>query len=663
MKAALCALLSAVLNTLADAESSPNRSLGDLTIEELMNESVTSVSKRETKLTASPAAIAIVTPEDIRRLGITSIPEALRLVPGLDVARISVNEWAVSARGFNSEFANKLLVLVDGRTIYTPASGGVFWNGQDAVLEDLDRIEVIRGPGATLWGSNAVNGVINVTTKSAKETQGVLIATSAGTEERPSATVRYGGQLAPNFFYRAHVKYFDRRSLVDSAGRVAPDDWNRLGGGFRMDWMPSTGNDLTLQGDFYRSDAGKGITQLSLSPLVDQPIGVVSHNSGGNVLARWTRTFSETSALTVQSYYDRVKQGDGFGSEYRDTFDFDVQHRLELGANHDVVWGAGYRATDLRNTPSFNLTWTPERQQFHLFNLFAQDDVTLVRNRLWLTLGSKFERNDLTGWEIQPSVRLRWTPTAHQTVWTAVARADRVPSYFEQDSRLNTAAFQPGPLSPPILVSLFGNASIADEELTAYEGGYRIAATSKLSFDFTGFFNRYEDILAPTPEPMRFEASPGPPHLVLPLTWHNALTGETYGTELSAHWQVTDRWRLAGSHTFLNMRVRPDATAEAESPRHQFQLRSYFELARQLELNSAAYYVGSVTPPSGGTTVRIPAYIRLDLGFTWRPAATIEIGVWGQNLLDRQHAEFASQESVLLRQVPRSVTAKATWRY
>jgi iron complex outermembrane receptor protein len=640
--------------------------LDNMTLEQLVNVQVTSVSKKETDLFASPAAIYVITQDDIRRMGVTSIPEALRMVPGMDVARISGNEWAVSTRGFNGEYASDLLVLIDGRTIYTPASSGVFWDSQDVVLEDVDRIEVIRGPGATLWGANAVNGVVNIITKSAKETQGGMVSTSLGTEDQPITTVRYGGELATNLYYRVYAKYSNHPALETSTGGNAADDSSALRGGFRMDYEPSTQNDFTWQGDYYTSDAGKQVNQITLVPAAVELMNVEEHNSGGNVLGRWTRTFSEDSQMTLQTYYDHVEQGDGFGEEIRNTFDVDLQHRFALGARNDIVWGAGYRHTDIKNTPSFNLIWIPESQGLQLGNAFVQDDITLVRDRLHFTLGSKVEYNNLIGFEIEPSARLLWTPTERQTVWAAVSRATRTPALFELDGRLNEAAFPSGPPpSPPILVSLLGNPNLKAENLTAYELGYRIEPAKRLSFDAAAFYNVYGNLITEVPNATGFEASPAPPHLLISSTWQNLDSGETYGTELSAQWQVLDHWRLMASYTFLHMQLGPDTSfpPESSSPQQQFQVRSYLDLPHNVEFNGAIYYIDEISTQSGGNVATIPSYTKLDLGLTWRPCKSLEIGIWGKDLLENEHPEFPSQETTQITEIPRSVMATITWRF
>jgi iron complex outermembrane receptor protein len=414
MKRSARILLSLLAGFTAVAAETPPPSSGsapDLSLEDLVNIKVTSVSKRETNLDTSPAAIYVITQDDIRHSGLSSIPELLRMVPGLNVARVDGSQWAISSRGFNGQFANKLLVLVDGRAVYTPTFGGVFWNAQDVVLENLDRIEVIRGPGASLWGANAVNGVINITTKSAKDTQGGLISVSAGTEDQPSTIVQYGGQLATNLYYRVYVKYFNREGLVDSAGRPSPDDWRSVRTGARLDWELSPSATMTVQGDYYDNRAGGNIHEPNLTPpLFFQSVNLETHNNGGNVLGRWTQNFSETSQLTLQVYFDHFKQEYGFTKVLQDTFDIDLQHRFSLGPRNDLVWGAGYRLTATKVTPSFFAEAVPESRQFSIYNAFLQDDLTVVSDRLHLILGAKVEHNEFTGWELQPNGRLLWTP-------------------------------------------------------------------------------------------------------------------------------------------------------------------------------------------------------------------------------------------------------------
>lgn len=648
----------------AQETQNENEDLTSLDLATLMQMDVTinSVSKKDTRLLASPAAIAVVASEDLRRLGITTLPEALRTVAGMNVARITANEWAVSARGFNSEFATKLLVLIDGRTVYTPASAGVFWNAQDVVMEDVDRIEVIRGPGATLWGANAMNGIINVTTKQARDTHGLLVSSVLGTEDQPAVTARYGGQAHDNLHYRVYAKYFDREGLVTSTGAQAPDAWQSLRGGLRLDWEASSTDTFTIQGDYYDSDAGKRVNRIDLATATVTPLDATERNEGHNLLGRWRRSFSETSMATLQAYYDHVQQGDGFGLEYRDTVDVDLEHHFVLNARNDIGWGAGYRQASVENTPSFNLTWTPQTTHLRLFNTFVQDEIKLVPDRWHVTLGSKFEHNNLNGWAIQPSARLLWTPSRTEAVWVAWSRATRTPAIFNLHTRLNVATFRPGPAAPTFLVSLFGDPTLDSEKVVAHELGYRIELTPRLTLDLAVFYNEYKGIISAVPGATHFEASPAPPHLLISETWQNTTAGETHGTELSVQWQPSERLRLSGSYSRLDMHLHPDESFEDDSPQQQLQLRSYLDLPHDLELNGAVYYVDRIRPQSGGGRASIPSYIRMDLGMIWHPAASLEVGVWGQNLLKSRHGEYASQESTLLTEVPRSIVARVTWQ-
>jgi iron complex outermembrane recepter protein len=662
--AALCVLLTATLAVAADTNqtSKPSDDLGDLTLEQLVNVKVTSVAKEQTDLFTSPAAISVVTADDIRRLGIASLPEALRLVPGMDVAQINANQWAVSARGFNAEFGRDLLVLIDGRTVYTPSSAGVYWDAQDVVMEDLDRIEVIRGPGATLWGANAVDGVINVISKSAKETQGLLLSGSAGSVEQDSETVRYGGELASNLYYRVYAKRSDMSDLSDSNGKSAGDAWNSSLGGFRADWEPPSQNVLTLQGDYYYSEAAQPSEIVSLAPPAIALVNASEYNQGGNILGRWTHNVSDSAQMTLQTYYDHVEQNTGFGIEYLNTYDIDLQHRFSLGSWNDFVWGTGYRYQAVDDTPTFELTWLPPTQHIRLFNVFGQDDIKIVPDRLHLILGSKFEDNSLIQWEVEPNGRLLWTPTESQTLWAAVSRAARTPSLFELDTRLNAAAFQASPASPPALVSVFGNPNSTAEKLLAYETGYRVEPVRNLSFDLTGFYNVYQHLLVQVANPTVIETSPSPTHLLISSTYMNAGSGDTYGIELSSQWRVFENWRLTASYSWLGTRLTP-VSDFAQSPQQQFQVRSYLDLPLHLELNGAIFLVGRSTGPLSEGFDEIPSYVRADLGLIWSPRQWLQVGLWGENLLQSEHIEFSAQETSALTEVPRSVLAKVTVRF
>ena len=647
-------LATCVLAEAQDAVRLP-KPLEHLTVEELMDIDVTSASKHPEKLSAAAAAIAVLTSDDIHRSGATSIPELLRLVPGVDVARVDSHTWAISARGFNDIFANKLLVMIDGRTVYTPLFSGVYWDVQDTFLEDIDRIEVVRGPGAALWGANAVNGVINIITKSAKETQGLFASAGGGTEERGFVNVRYGTKLSDTAFLRVYGKYFDRDSSALSGGTQAHDAWDMYRGGFRLDWEPSIEDSLALQGDIYTGTQKQTYTTpMTLFPFV-QTIDSTDKVKGGNILGRWSHIFSPDSELTLQAYYDRTVRESAILDEDRDTGEIDLQHRFPLGDRQQIIAGLGYRVThdDVRNT--LNVTLSPAGRTLNLYSAFLQDEISIVPERFRLTLGSKFEHNDFTGFEIQPSARLLWTPGNRQSVWASVSRAVRTPSRVESDVRLNFPP--PVPLRPGS-ITVFGNPALASEELIAYELGYRVQPADQLTVDLAVFYNDYDSLR--TVEPRRS----GP---VSPSDLANNLFGETYGAEAAVTAQVVEGWRLEGGYGFLEAHLHrkngsrdasAERAAEGSSPRHRFFIRSLIDLGKQIRFDSTLRYVDALAAPN------IPSYLTVDLRIAWAPTKNLEFAIVGQNLLDDRHPEFAPTFIVTQQtEVERSVYAHVVWQF
>src|SRR4030081_1351529 len=512
------------------ANTGSHQSVPDVTtlsMEDLMNMQVTSVSKRTQKVADAAAAIFVITQEDIRRLGATSIPEALRLVPGLEVARIDQNKWAIGSRGFNGRFDNKLLVLIDGRSVYTPLFSGVYWNVQDVMLEDVDRIEVIRGPGATLWGANAVDGVINVITKKAKSTQSAVVTAGAGTEERAAGGVRYGGKVGDNTYYRAYKKYFDwgPSSYPYPSGMTAHDGWDALRGGFRADWTPAGANSLTLQGDIFRSRFDETLTVASLSAPYSNTFANDGKYSGGNILGRWNHT-SEGSSTSLQMYYDNTTITDHslFG-DHQNIFDIDFQDGFHVGDSQQFVWGLGYRSIRDRNDPSFSVSLQPNQLTLNHFSAFVQDEISLVYNLFRLTFGSKFEHNDFTGFEVQPNARLLWTLTPNQSVWTAVSRSVRTPALTEEGLRLNSAVVPP--VTPanttpfPAIITVFGSHQFQSEDLLAYELGYRRPAPTRPRAGLATFYNRSSNLRTAEPGVPSLEGSPVPTDIVIPFVAGN----------------------------------------------------------------------------------------------------------------------------------------------
>jgi iron complex outermembrane receptor protein len=629
--------------------------LCEMNLEELVHIKVTSVTKTPEDRFGAAAAVFVIDQDELRRSGVTSIPDALRTVPGLDVGQIDSHRWAVSARGFNGELASKLLVLVDGRSVYSPINSGVYWDAQNMVLEDVDRIEVVRGPGGTLWGANAVNGVINIISKRAQETQGLLISGGGGTEERGFGTIRYGGKLGDGVYYRAYTKYFNHDDSALPGGAAAGDVWEMAQSGFRLDWDASTADRLTLQGDTYRGREKQTQTLIVPVPL-DAAVtaNATDRVAGGNILGRWAHVFSDDADFQAQLYYDRTERENALPSEDRDTFDFDFQNRFPLCARQSVLWGAGYRLTSDQIKDGYSLMFAPDHRTDQVFNTFVQDEITLVSERLRLTLGSKFECNDYTGFEVQPNVRLAWTPTVRQTFWGAISRAVRTPSRAEDDVRITIPA--PG---LPVNASILGNESGLAEELMAYELGYRVVPHERVTLDIAAFYNVYDRLrsLSPTTPPAT------PPASAFAFASANDLKGESYGAEIAAQWQATANWRLQAAYTYFHLDLRgPDANTldflEGDSPRHQFSLRSSVDLTRTVQFDSTLRYVDALSAFSIG------GYVTLDLRLAWQATRNLEFAVVGQNLLDGRHAEFGSSIiSTPQAEVERSIYAKVTWRF
>jgi iron complex outermembrane recepter protein len=663
----LAALLGAAPATGQTAPPSPSDDLTELSLEELMNVEVTSVSKRTETISEAAAAVYVLTREDIRRAGVTSIPEALRLVPGLQVARGTSNTWSISARGFNGRFANKLLVLIDGRSVYTPLFSGVFWDVQDTLLEDIERIEVIRGPGATLWGANAVNGVINIITRSARQTRGGLVTATAGSEIDHLAGVRYGGETG-RASWRVYGKSLDRDGGARPDGTDGADDWRVARGGFRADATLAGGDELTLQGDLYDGESGERFTLLSPSGTGPRAEVLENEFSGGNLVARWSRTSAAGSHLTVQAYYDRTERTlPQVLGETRETFDLDLQHTLSSN-RHKLVWGLGARRTEDRFDGSELIELVPDARTDELYSAFLQDEIALSPDRLWITLGTKIEENDYTGFEVQPSVRALWTPRRGHTAWAAVSRAVRTPSRAEADvrlvgERLPAGALFPG--SPPATVLILGDRSFDSEELLAYETGYRVGLPAGLFLDVTGFYNDYDELRHSTLGEPVFE--PGPiPRLVVPNVIDNRMEGSTWGLEIAARWWVSDRWRIDGSYTFLEMDLEvmgedPTGAAallEGEAPEQQVVVRSSWDVTDAVELDLVGRYVDAL--PSQG----IESYTEADLRLAWTVRPELVLSLAGRNLLDGQHREFVPEIiPTEPTEVERSVHATATWSF
>jgi len=642
-------------------QSAPS-DLTQVSIENLMNVEVTSVSKKEQKLSQVATAIFVITAEDIRRSGATNIPDLLRMVPGLNVAQINSNTWAISARGFNFQFASKLLVLIDGRAVYTPLFGGVNWDTQDVPLEDIQRIEVIRGPGGAVWGANAVNGVVNIITKKAADTPGVLVTSGGGTQALEFGTLQYGGKIAGSTSYRIFTRYQNNNHLTDLSGQDGEDGWHVLHGGFRADTNLSRRDTLTTQGDVYTGSEGAIIVHSIFSPPDNVNAERLTTLSGGNILSRWSHIFSNRCDTTLQFYFDEYRRGGPSAIDVRDTIDFDFQNHVVLGNRQDLTWGMGYRHSVDDTEGTVDQTLVPLDSSRQLFNLFVQDQITLKSNRTYLYLGTKLENSYFTGFELQPSVHLAWTPRAYRMFWAGVSRASRTPA--RRDVGLDAVlAALPGPSE----VALLGNPTIKSEHVIAYELGYRAQPAERFSIDLTVFVNTYHNLESTEPLPPVIDTDSVPPILIHPKLLDNKLHGTTNGVEASLKWQVTNHWTISPSYSFLQMHLRTDATsldttsvvdAEGSNPTHQAQLRSHLELWRGLAWDGNAYFVGRLRAQS------VPSYVRLDSQVTWRLEESVSLSVVGQNLVRDHHVEFNDAfQSVNSSQIKRSAYAKLTWRF
>jgi iron complex outermembrane receptor protein len=651
------------------AQAATQRDLSQVSIEDLMNIKVTSVSKKEQKMSQAAAAIFVITQEDIRQSGATNIPDLLRMVPGLDVSQINANSWAVSARGFNEQFTNKLLVLIDGRAVYTPLLGGVNWDTQDVPLEDIDRIEVIRGPGATIWGANAVNGVISIATKRAADTPGALVTAAGGTKGQAQSMVQYGGAIKRKIDYRVFADYLSYGSLPAVGGGSGEDNWNLLHGGFRADSKFSSSDSLTVQGDLFTGQEGATIIHIfSIDPPVVGNLNADNQLSGGNLLGRWNHTFSSRSDTTFQFYFDNYARTGPEARENRNTIDFDFSHHWYWGARQDVIWGAGYRRTWDKTVGTVDQAFNPPDTNLQLFNFFVQDTFTLRPDRLFLTAGSKIENSYFTSYEVEPSVRLAWTPSNWLTIWSAVSRAGRSPT--RRDSGLNAAlaAFpDPEGSSTPVEVILFGNPRFLPEHVLAYEAGFRAQPNGRLSIDVSSFFNRYDHLESHELGPETFQATPAPARFVIPIVFGNLLYGTTEGGEISANLRLTDRWTLNPSYAFFEMHLHNKPLSqdtfsvpeyEGSSPQHQARLRSHVDLSHGLSWDASANFISALAVQG------VPSYTRIDTQLRWKFSERAELNLVGQNLLQDHHLESLDQLTLVNSSlITRSAYASFTWRF
>jgi iron complex outermembrane receptor protein len=621
MRTAVVMLAGLVAASAALGAEESARDLADLSLEEIGNIQITSVSRQAERLSVAAASIFVITGEDIRRAGATSLPEALRLAPNLQVARVNARSYAVSARGFNNAIGNKLLVLIDGRTVYTPLFSGVFWDQQDVLLDDVERIEVISGPGATLWGSNAVNGVINVITRRASSTQGVL-ATAGGGNRETGYGMRYGGRLADGA-YRIYGQYVERNRSARMNGAPVMDGWEKGQAGFRADWG-SASRGLTVQGDLY---GGSADANAAGTPSI----------SGANLLARWTGQYQDGSDLRVQAYYDRSERTDpGLWSDDMEIVDVEFQHGLPMGERHKLLWGAGYRQAHDQVQNSALIAFIPAARTLRWANLFVQDEFR-VTEAVRFTAGAKLESNVYTGWEFLPSARLAWKPDDRQLVWGALSRAVRAPARLDRDFHF--------PGNAPYLIN--GGPNFQSEVSNVAEIGYRSQSSKAFSYSITAFRHFHDKLRSGQPAPANVE---------------NMIEGETTGAEMWANYQAGRNWRLSGGLTTLSQRLRLKSgstdpvgpSALGNDPDYQWLLRTSFDLSPSHEADIQVRRVSALPNPA------VPGYTAVDARLGWRASRELDVSVTLQNAFDPRHAEF--DPAATRSELGRSVFLKFLWR-
>jgi iron complex outermembrane receptor protein len=621
-----------------------------LDLEELadMDVKVTSASKKVEPLTGAPAAIYVLTGEEIRRGGFTTLPDALRMVPGLYVAQTDARIWQISARGFSDLNNNKMLVLVDGRSVYSPELGTVYWDALDIPLENIDRVEIIRGPGGTLWGANAVNGVINIITKSAAQTQGTMISSSAGDEEGYATTVRYGGQVGSHLSYELYgrASYWEPLQAAPAGDRTLSDQSSLVQGGTRVDWNISGKDVLTIEGGSY--DGRFGSRQLPAAILTTQLV------KGNNVLAHWTHTFSERSKTETIAYCDWYARF-GTPGEKRTSCDVEFQQTYQVSPRQSLIWGSTFFSTG-DDLIADSVRFSPERRRTDVVSGFAQYEVAILPNRLRILAGTKLEHNGYTGFEYQPQARAVWTPNKWNSFWTAVSRSVRIPSRNNSDLDLFRQIGVSHGL--PVFQSLTGNPNLQSERIIAYEAGYRVQPAATLSFDLAIYYNKYNHLIVVSPAVTEVISG----QILLNNQFINGPDAQSHGAELSAKWRPVHRWTISGAVT----ETRGDAETLSATPEHIFNIQSRADLPRKIELDAGLYRYSSLalaTATPAQPLQSVPAFTRLDLGVAWHFRSHWTFSAWGRNLNSSGHVEtrntiFGDAGEY----VPRALAFKLLWQ-
>lgn len=646
-----------------DQNQESNRSLKNLSLAELGNLKVTTVSKEPQEVWRTTAAIYVITQEDIHRSGATTIPEALRLAPGVEVARINSNEWSIGIRGFGSNLTRDVLVLIDGRNVYSTLLAGTYWNVQNLMMQDVDRIEVIRGPGGIIWGPNALNGVINIITKNTKDTQGEIVSVAGGNVDQGLASVRYGGNNGQGVNYRVYGMGFDRGPEYHVSGPEY-DNWRAVQGGGRVDIISGPRDDLTIQADIYDEGAGESVTATTYTPPYSQVLDGTSRLSGGNILMHWRRVQAPGKDFYIQAYYDRTNRHELNFADLRDTYDADFLDRFRLPGSQQISWGAGMRFSRGTNpTIVSGLYFTPPTRTDELFTGFLQDEISPLRDRLSISLGTKLIKTNYTGVQFQPTVRLLWTPTRTETLWAAFSHALRTPSDAER--AFNLTGYIGTANGLPFFARFGPNPNFHSEEMNGYEIGYRHLFRENVYVDIASFYNHYGDLFSEDIIGAPFlENSPAPPHYLLPADFGNGLVGTTRGVEVSPEWRPMAFWRLRASYSFLQMELRRGTNSldvgtapitEGSSPRHEATLTSGLDFSKALSLDLTFRYESRL--PSQD----IRAYTTADTRFDWHARSGLMFSVVGQNLFQPYHFEYASSPGPNVA-IKRAIYGQITWQ-
>jgi iron complex outermembrane receptor protein len=652
--------LFCVLALTAFSGAQDQADLTQLSPEQLSKIEVTSVSKKQQKVSDTAAAVYVITQQDIRNSPATSIPELLRMVPGLDVAQISGGAWAISARGFAEQYANKMLVLVDGRSVFHPAFSGVVWSELDGLLEDIERIEIIRGPGATVWGPNAVNGVINIITKAAQETPGVQVSAGAGTVERSAGSARYGGKLGKSTSYRIYSKYFDDGPSGDVLGQRGIDSWRSTQGGFRIDSEVSDRDTLILEGDMFTSKNGVISSAFSYSDPFFSSFVDSENNGGENFLARWTRKSLNGSETALQASFSHSAEDSSVLDINGNVMSVSVQHTMLVGERHSIVTGLQYDYSAIRSVSLSGLSWDPINPSVQRASGFIQDEMLFARGAVRFTTGLRIGHSSLSGGEFEPTARVLWKINPVHSVWLAYSLAHAGVSLVDTSLRSNIAAFS-GPGGTEVL-RFYGNPGGKAEMVNAFDVGYRLQPNKAVSFDLAAFYNLYAGLRGLEQGQPLFESGP-PPRLVIPLVLQNNVSGSSFGGEFVAHW-VPMKWlHVSAAYSFIEIDMTQPATAFGETatemsrqtPRHKLAVDTSFSLTRTLRLGAALSFVDRRVDQN------LPGYSLVDTKLSWRARPAFDISIGAMNLFNKEHMEFFSEQGGIPTTLGRRVFGEVAW--